>query len=524
MRGGRIAIGAFVAIAALLWADSALAVNLTGGKRLKLIDREGTARDLLSAKFNKDPNITGLLPDPTREASRVRVRSGNENTGWVDLDMGLWDVAGATGYKYKDTRETPGPVAKVTLKTRGELGGLSITLKSDAYGTVALQGLEDFVEVRLDIGTATYCGRFAPPTSEVKKNEVGEVIMKGPSTACVPFNVILMIGDGMGPQQVKAGGMYENGSEGSLGFESLPYSAVATTYSASSSVTDSAAAATAIATGVKVDNGVISMAIPGDEGELETLVETATARGLATGLVTTTYITHATPAGFGAHEPTRSNYTEIAADYLNQTRPDVLLGGGDNGLTVANAEAAGYTVVTDRIELQAVDTSAVSRLSGQFGSSYLPYEYDGLGDLPHLSQMVTVALDVLDNDPDGFFLMVEGGLIDQACHVNDIDRAVQEVVEFDNAFDIVWSWASGRDDTLVIVTADHETGGLTVTENNGPGVAPTVTWTTSGHTATDVGVYAWGPGAGQVTGLLDNTDIHTIVITAVESASLSADP
>jgi alkaline phosphatase len=273
-----------------------------------------------------------------------------------------------------------------------------------------------------------------------------------------------------------------------------------------------------------VNNGVISMAIPGDGSELETLAENASSRGLAAGLVTTTYITHATPAAFGAHEPSRSNYAEIAADYLNQTRPDVLLGGGANGLTVADAQAAGYTVVTDRAELQAVDTSSVSRLSGQFGSSYLPYEYDGLGNLPHLSQMVTAALDLLDNDPDGFFLMVEGGLIDQACHANDINRAVREVVEFDNAFDAVWSWASGRDDTLVIVTADHETGGLTVTGNNGAGVAPTVTWSTGGHTATDVGVYAWGPGGDQVTGRLDNTDIHTIVITALDSASLGASP
>ena len=183
------------------------------------------------------------------------------------------------------------------------------------------------------------------------------------------------------------------------------------------------------------------MAMPGDGSELETLLENARARGLAAGLVTTTYITHATPAAFGAHEPNRNNYAEIAADYLNQTRPDVILGGGANGMTVADTEAAGYTVVTDRAGLQAVNTAAVSRLSGQFGSSHLPYEYDGLGDLPHLSEMVTVAVDVLDNDPDGFFLMIEGGLIDQACHANDPNRLVGEVGEFDNAFDDVWSWA-----------------------------------------------------------------------------------
>ncbi len=322
-----------------------------------------------------------------------------------------------------------------------------------------------------------------------------------------PTNVIFFIGDGMGFEHVKAGGMFANGQPGSLCFEGFPYQGQVTTYSASSSITDSAAAATAIATGVKVNNGVISMAYPGNGAELETLLEYFRDRGRSTGLVTTTYITHATPAGFGAHEPSRNNTSQIAGDYLNQTRPNVLVGGGANGMSAAAAQAAGYTVVTTAAEMLGLDTDSVSRLSGQFGSSYLPYEYDGLGVLPHLSQMTQTALSILDNDADGFFLMVEGGLIDQASHNRDILRAVPEVVEFAAAVQAALNWAQGRSDTLILVTADHETGGLTVLENNGQDNYPTVSWLGSDHTAANVPIYAWGANADAVWAVMDNTEL-----------------
>jgi len=142
-----------------------------------------------------------------------------------------------------------------------------------------------------------------------------------------------MIGDGMGFEHVKAGGMYLNGAPGTLCFESLPHQAQVMTRSANNSVTDSAAAGTAMATGNKVNNGVISMAYPGDGRELQTLLELYKARGTRTGLVTVDPVTGATPAAFGAHEPSRDNKSQIAADLLNQTRPNILLGGGGNSMT-----------------------------------------------------------------------------------------------------------------------------------------------------------------------------------------------
>ena len=325
-----------------------------------------------------------------------------------------------------------------------------------------------------------------------------------------PNNVIIMIGDGMGFEHVDAAGMYSSGTVGTLSFEGFPYHAEMTTHSASAPVTDSAASSTAMATGQKVNNGVISMAFPGDGDELETLLEIFKDQGKSSGLVTTTYITHATPASFAAHEPNRNNTAEIAVDYLTQTRPNVLFGGGGNGISEIAALAAGYTVVTDRAGMQGLDTESSTMISGQFGVGHMPYEYDGLGSLPHLSEMTATALAILDNDPDGFFIMVEGGRIDHAGHANDIQRNVLETVEFANAVQVAIDWAAGRPDTLILVTADHETGGLTVLENNCVGEFPTVSWATTDHTGANVPIYAWGCSADMISGVMDNTELFDV--------------
>ena len=341
-----------------------------------------------------------------------------------------------------------------------------------------------------------------------------------------PKNVIFLIGDGMGPEQVKAGGMYAWGAAGTLSFESFPYNGELTTYSANASITDSAAAATALATGFKVNNGVISIALPGDHSELETLLEYSQTLDKSTGLVTTTYMAHATPAAFGAHEPSRSNYSQIANDYLTQTRPNVLFGGNSY---MGGASGAGYTVATDAAGMFALDTEAEAMVSGQFGSGYMPYEYDGLGVLPHLSEMTAVALDLLDKDPDGFFLMVEGGRIDHAGHLSNSDPdktayMVWEVIEFANAVQEAIDWAAGRTDTLIIVTADHETGGLTVTGNNGQYEYPSVTWSSTGHTAANVPVYAWGVNAELISGVMDNTDMFGVVTATISPKASNPSP
>ena len=333
--------------------------------------------------------------------------------------------------------------------------------------------------------------------------------------AAPPKNVILCIGDGMGFAQVEAAGLYAHGLAGTLSFERFENAGQMTTHAADSNVTDSAAGATAIATGRKVNNGVISVALPGNGEPLETLLEYFKKRGKSTGLVTTTYITHATPAAFGAHQPDRYKNPEIANDYFTLTRPNVLMGGGGNGASITSAIKAGYEVVVNLMQLQEVKTERVKMLAGLFGKSHLPYEVDGLGELPHLSQMTEVALKILDNDSDGFFLMVEGGRIDHAGHDNELERCVGETIEFSKAVETAVAWARENRNTLIIVTADHETGGLAVVNGDRPGELPNVTWSTKGHTGVPVPIYAWGQNAEMVDGVMDNTDVFAIATADV---------
>ena len=175
-------------------------------------------------------------------------------------------------------------------------------------------------------------------------------------------------------------------------------------------------------------------------------------------------------------------------------------------------------------------------VAGLFGPSCLPYEYDrahpeatGTGQagmyaaasaaaagsdpavLPTLAEMTAAALTMLEGDEDGFFLMVEGGTIDWAGHANHLERSVYETVGFERAFEVVEAWAAAHPGTLIIVTADHETGGLKVVEPGAKGVFSTVTWSSKNHTATKVGVYAVGPGAERFADVHDNIDIHRVL-------------
>ncbi len=338
----------------------------------------------------------------------------------------------------------------------------------------------------------------------------------GESSFSQVCNVILLIGDGMGHEQIRAAGMYAYGEEGTLVFESFPHQTRMTTYSADHKITDSAAAATAMATGRKVNNGVISVARPGDESDVPTILEQMQSLKKSTGLVTTVPITHATPAGFGAHDGSRQSDWEIAKDYMERSRPEVLLGGGSIGMAKVTADSSGYLFFRTAKALRNHDTEANERICGLFGIE-IPFESEGVGDFPHLSQMAEMALKVLDNDPDGFFLMIEGGKIDWACHDNHLPRTIGEIVEFERAVRVVLNWAKNRDDTLIVVTADHETGGLQVVRNNGIWNYPTVRWSTKGHTATKVPVYACGKSSELFVGLMDNTDIFHFILDAVTS-------
>lgn len=286
-----------------------------------------------------------------------------------------------------------------------------------------------------------------------------------------PRSVILFIGDGMGPGQIGAGRAYLGRA---LSFESFPARAIVRTDNAYGEVTDSAASATAMATGVKVANGVLSLALPGSGEELETILERVSSQGWRTGLATTVYTTHATPAAFGAHDASRVNYDAIADDYMSGSRPSLILGGGANGLDEVEAVAAGYLVVDSKEELASVSMTTTIPIAGLFGTGYLPYEYDGgpnVAGYPDLDDMTREAIRLLENAEGGFFL---------------------------------------------IVTADHETGGITSVADTGTGNIPAVTWTTTGHTATPVDLYAYGAGSERFLTISDNTDIHAALLELLD--------
>ena len=325
-----------------------------------------------------------------------------------------------------------------------------------------------------------------------------------------PRNVILFVGDGMGIESVRAASLYATGHGGRLAFESFPHRARMTTASADSQVPDSAASATSMATGVKVNNGVISVRLPGDGSRLPTVLEDAQMQGKRVGLVTTAEIEDATPACFAAHQPQRSRGKEIARDYLERSRPDLLMGGyQEHGVTPSAAAKAGYTVVRNRRQLQTAPPAA--RLAGLFGPGKMPYELDGnYGTIPDLSEMTAAALQRLDN-PRGFFLLVENENIDESGHANHIQRNVKATVELSEAVEVALRWASHHPETLIVVTADHETGGLKIVHPKGRGVFPEVRWTSGGHTATPVPVYATGVGSERVGGTMDNTDMYRVL-------------
>ena len=359
-------------------------------------------------------------------------------------------------------------------------------------------------------------------------------------------NVIIMIGDGMGFEQVKAASLYAYGEDANLPFEEF-YRGEVTTHSANSykkdHYTDSAASGSAMATGQKFNNEVISEI---SRKPVKTILESLKEKGIATGLVTTVPITHATPASFGAHARKRDRYSDIANDYMTQSRPNILFGAyykNEKGMTEAKALKGGYKVVKTREDMmRAVWTTSMNStqevfIAGLFCPDGMPWEYDyyhqlkhPLSDdiknqtptyttIPHLSEMASAALMILSNDPDGFFLMVEGGKIDWSGHDNIIEDNVYETLEFARTFQVVYDWAKTRNDTLLIVTADHECGGLKVMKERRKGLMPEVFWATDDHTGANVPIYVVGEGAEEFSGaagVIDNTQIYKITMELVE--------
>jgi alkaline phosphatase len=342
-----------------------------------------------------------------------------------------------------------------------------------------------------------------------------------------PARIILLIGDGMGRGQIESASYFKTGTPDSLALFTLPIRGRITT-SSPSGITDSAASATAMASGHFTLNGRVGLDLDGQP--VQNLVELAKSYGLATGIVTTTRVAHATPASFTAHVNSRGQYEDIA-EQIAALRPDVVLGGGRNQFEARGddqnlsdgMQADGYQVVHSATELRAARNNPTGPLLGLFAASDLPYVVDRGedDDTPTLSEMTLAALEQLDPDPQGFFLMVEGGRIDHAGHGNRIDASVGETLAFDDTVAAVMNWAGSREDVTILVTADHETGGLQVNQATPMGVTPDVSWRWGNHTNATVQCFGKGPGLSVFDGFLrDHRWVHSALAGLIRGRSL----
>jgi len=419
-------------------------------------------------------------------------------------------------------------------------------------------------------------------------------------------NVILMISDGWGFSHLEVVSYFEYGREARQIFDRFPFQCAMTTFMAydegdscrdhgydpalawsdfdyvKACATDSAAAATAMSTGVKTYSGAIGVDLEGFP--LPHALEFAEALGKATGVVTSVPLSHATPAAFVAHNESRENYAQIASEMIRESAVDVILGAGhpwyDNdghplaapntfkyvggeatwndlvaGVAGGDADGDGvpdpWVLVQSRDEFQALGSgSTPARILGvpqvfetlqqrRSGNAHAaPFVVPPVTTVPTLAEMTRAALNILDDDPDGLFLVVEGGAVDWASHAHQSGRMIEEAIDFERAVDEVVEWVrrhGGWGDTLLVITGDHETGYLTGPGsdpgwmpilNHGAGNLPGMEWHSDSHTNSLIAVSAKGDAARKIRHLadesdpvrgpyLDNTEIATILFGAM---------
>lgn len=315
-------------------------------------------------------------------------------------------------------------------------------------------------------------------------------------------NVILMIGDGMGVSQVYAGIT----SNESLNMERAEAIGFSKTFSANDYVTDSAAGGTAIACGQKTNNGYVGM--DANKQPINSILHYASENGLATGIVVSCNLTHATPASFIAHQPDRNMGEEIAADYL-LTPFDVAIGGGvkhfekrsDERVLTDELKEKGYQIAYSLDEVKKIESG---KMIGLLAEDH-PDKYPARGEL--LPEGVSAALKILSQNDKGFFLMVEGSQIDWGGHANDTEMIINEVIDFDRAVKAAFDFADNNPGTLVVITADHETGGLSLIGKDKETGEINAKYSTGGHSGVMVPVFAYGTRASEFSGVYQNSDI-----------------
>ncbi|WPX40775.1 alkaline phosphatase [Akkermansia sp. N21116] len=328
-------------------------------------------------------------------------------------------------------------------------------------------------------------------------------------------NVIFMIGDGMGMHHVFTAWA---ANKGKLNLEHCTVTGLAKTWCTDKLITDSAASGTALASGSKTTYGTVGMTPDGKK--LDSLVDDAAGMGKSTGVVVTCDLTDATPAAFCANAPNRSQAWDIAACFPT-SKADFIFGGGsakfegrpDGRNLFAEMKKAGYTIARNWEETDAVKEGRVFAVVDK-GNLAKPSER---GDV--LEKAVMKAIDILAGNKKGFFLMVEGSKIDKEAHANNLPVMLDELYDFDRTVGKVLSWASQHPGTLVVITADHNTGGLTLIGGDKEKGEVKCKFSTGNHNEVAVPVYAYGAGSGVFTGVYENTEICNRIREALKNGS-----
>ncbi len=327
-------------------------------------------------------------------------------------------------------------------------------------------------------------------------------------------NVILFIGDGMGPNQVALAKFATGGPDHRLSFENFPITGIVYNHSSESLYTDSAAAATSWATGVKTINRYLS--VDAEKKLLPTIPELLSTKGFKSGLVATSSITHATPAAFYAHIDSRYKEKEIAK-MLIDSDIDIALGGGQEFFDVPPED--GLFMIYDNTLLDSSLLNSKEQVIGLFAED----GFDRSLGTPTQLEMTQVALNFLKNKSQncaGFFLMSEGSQIDWAGHDNNAQYMLVEFADFDATVQAATDFAIKNQDTLILVTADHATGGLVLQRPKGSNVR--AQWTTGSHDLSPINIYAYGPGSELFSGVMDSTEIFDRILQALDYENLDS--
>jgi len=316
-------------------------------------------------------------------------------------------------------------------------------------------------------------------------------------------NVILMIGDGMSLCHIQSAW---SANRGKLFLDNAQYTGLSKTNCLDKLITDSGAGGTALASGKKTNYH--SVGVDGEGKPAKSLVEYAKDKGLSSGVAVTCRLWDATPADFCCHVVDREMEDQIMAQYVD-TKADVVVGPGwskminrkDGRDLFKELQAKGFKTPRSLDEMAKIKSGKVFCVTDSFDTQ-LPAVRGN-----YLERAALQAINVLDKNPNGFFLMIEGSQLDDYGHFNDIDLLMQETHDFDRTVGAIFDWAAKDGETLVVVTADHETGGLTLVDGDLEQGKIVCKFSTGGHSGTMVPIYAFGPGSENFTGIIDNTDV-----------------